>query len=168
MSWAQGWAEREIASSVCHGTLEIDGHSMNRAAWATLNNFVLWTPASVIGDDLVIPHRDGVVALRRRKTVTKQSIQLLIIGQVDYAGTPNDDPIVGVEENMDFLDTYIFAPVISDSGTRTAVLTLPSGATRTGQVHIENVVLGSTIAGALTATFDISLPYGELGAPSGS
>lgn len=164
------WAEREIIQSTCHGTLELDDHPMNRAAFATLNNFVLWTPASVSGDDLLIPHRDGALALRRRRTVTKQQMQLLVVGTVDVNGDPVSDPNIGLEDNMAWLDTYIFAPVVSDTGTREAVLTLPSGATRTGDVHVENVQLGSTIAGAFTITFDISMPYGELGAsvPAGS
>ena len=160
------WAQQRINAANCHGTVTLDGESLNRDAWAILNVFTLWRPAATIGDDIVITHRDGVLARRRRKTVTKATLEMLVIGDCDPDGMPNVDRNIGLEENWWWLQTNVFEPVVSSTGLQELVLTLPSGATRTGHIHVESAEPGATISGALTVAVEISLPYGRLGSPT--
>lgn len=159
------WADNQIRGADCHGTLTLDGRSMNRAAWAVLNNWVFWQPAAKRGEDNIIPGRSGALPNRRRRTATVVTLELLIIGTVDRLGVaqPPADWQQQLALNSEWLDDNIFAPVNTTDGTRTAVLTLPSGYTRTGPVHVLDVNYGVTVAPAITATVDISIPAGQLG-----
>lgn len=159
------WGWEKIQAANCHGTLTLDGESLNRDAWAVLNVFTLWGPAAMSGDDIQIPHRDGTLARRRRPTATKRSLEMLVIGDCDENGNPNSDRNIGLEENWDWLDTNVFAPVISTTGLHEVVLTLPSGRTRTGHLHVESAEPGATISGVMTVAIEVSLPYGRLGYP---
>ena len=161
-------ASGKIAESVCHGTLTIDGFSMNRDAWAVLNNFVLWQGAEQRGSDYLIPGRPGQKPNRRRKDATKRVLEILVIGDVDRLGVETGNRVIGLEDNMAWLQANVFDPAPSADGTRTLVLTLPSGKTRTGIAHVGPATLGSVISGAFTVTLDVSLPYGELGPPEES
>lgn len=163
------WASDKITGAACHGTLTIGGVSMNRDAWAVLNNWVFWQPAAVRGADNQVPGSPGVLPNRRRKTVTTHSLELLIIGTCDRFGdpVPIDDWQTQLALNSEWLDENVFTPPITLEGTRTAVLTLPNGATRTGQIHLETPVYGVTAPPAITCTIDISIPAGQLGAISG-
>lgn len=160
------WADQEIIGATCHGTLEIDGLSMNREAWAVLNNWVWWQPANVRGEDNIIPGTAGVLPNRRRRTATQLSLELLIIGTCEPDGTPvaYDDWQTQLAVNNEWLDTYIFTPPVTLEGTREAVLTLPDGSTRTGDIHILNVTYGVTVPPAILATVEVSIPGGQLGA----
>lgn len=159
------WASQAIVGATCHGTLTLDDISMNSEAWAVLNNWVWWQPANVRGDDTLIPGRTGVQPNRRRRTVTKLTLELLIIGTCDEDGdpVPYDDWQTQLALNNEWLDTNIFTPPVTADGTRTAVLTLPDGSQRTGEVHIENVTYGVVVPPAITATVDVSIPLGQLG-----
>lgn len=53
------WASEAILEANCHGTVSIDGHSLNRDAWAVLNAFVLWQSADREGEDFVVLLRGG-------------------------------------------------------------------------------------------------------------
>lgn len=159
------WASQTIFDAACHGTLTLDGESMNREAFAVLNNYVWWQPANVRGEDNLIPGNPGVLPNRRRKTASRVSLELLLIGTCDIDGVPVPyaDWMTQLAINNEWLDENIFDPPQTLTGTRTAVLTLPGGATRTGEVHIENVQIGQTIPPALTMTVDVSIPAGQLG-----
>jgi hypothetical protein len=153
----------EILDATCHGALTIDNLSMNRGAWQTLNNHVLWQPANKKGSDTEVPTRAGVIANRRRKTVTEHTLEMLVAGTVDRLGVPTADPVVGLEENLAWLEANIFAEVPTISGTRMARLTLPSGAVRQGPIHVLDVAYGVEISHVMAVTVDISIPDGELG-----
>lgn len=159
MTWGSGL----IAEAACHGTVTIDGASMNCDAWAFLNNFVLWQGGDQAGEDWVVPGSHESLANPRWLQPTTRTMELLIIGDCDRFGTPYEDRIVGLEENVAWLQEWVEAPVSSLDGTRTLVLTLPSGATRTGEVHVGPMQLGSVISGAFTATLEIQLPQAQLG-----
>ncbi len=161
MTWGSGL----IAEAACHGTVTIDDESMNREAWAFLNNYVLWQGADQAGEDWTVPGRHGALANPRWRQPATRSMELLIIGDVDPDGDPNDDRIVGLEENVAWLQEWVEHTVASLEGTRTLVLTLPSGATRTGEVHVGPMQLGSVISGAFTATLEVQIPDGQLGDP---
>lgn len=159
------WADTMIREGSCHGTLTIDGFPMNRGAWATLNNYVLWEGADTAGEDTLVPAMHGSLPNPRWKQPTRKTLELLIVGTVDRFDVETNDAAVGLEENVTWLQEFVEAPVASLDGTRTLVLTLPSGATRTGEAHVGPMRLGSVIRGAFTATLEVSLPQGELGAP---
>lgn len=141
--------------------LEINSVPLATPAWLLLDIDQMWNPADVRGTDLIIPGAVGVVALPRRKTVSNRSLTLVIFGDFTWEGTPVANVRVGLQNNLAHLKTNIVDPASGD-GTRTAVLHLPSGATKTGPVHVEHFsVVGQTRSG-LGATLDLSLPLGEL------
>jgi len=162
-------ADEAIVGATCHGTLTIDGISMNRPAWAVLNNWVFWQPAGLRGEDNIIPGTPGVLPNRRRKTVTTHTLELLIIGTCDEDGdaVPRSEWTTQLARNSEWLDEFVFTPPVTLEGTRTAVLTLPDGSTRTGEIHVLDPVYGVTTPVAITVALDISIPAGQLGPITG-
>lgn len=156
-----------IADSVCHGTWTVDGIAMNGPAWATLNNFVLSQNAEPRGGNLAIPGRHGSIPYRSFRAETKHTMEMLVVGDVDRFGDPTDDRSEGLFDNLQYLEHNVFALVESASGTRAAVLTLPGGKVRSGDVQIGNAVYGTPgISGAMQLTFDVIIPAGQLSAPA--
>lgn len=160
------WADERIREANCHGTLTIDGISMNRGSWAVLNNNVWWNGADRLGEDTIVGGREGSLANPRYKTVTKHTLELLVVGTVDRNNVRYENTAIGLEENWEWLEVNVLDTVFTTiGGGRTAVLTLPSGRTRTGGIHIEGYRVGTEIQGALTATIEVSIPQGQLGRP---
>lgn len=127
----------------CDGSLTIGGISMNRPAWAIQGDetgqggFIrLWSWFDVRGEDRIVPGAAGVVPFPRRITVTRHDLRILITGDVDETGAVNADPLVGLEENISYIVTNVVNPVVSSTGTRAATLTMPSGSTRTANIHV--------------------------------
>lgn len=131
-------------------------------AWEVRSLLPLWHSAKQRGDDLLIPGAPGVRAYPRRSTITKRSLELIIYGFFDVDGNVNADVREGLEENVDYLKANVVAPVASATGTRVCVLTLPSGATKTGDVHVEDLDLGEFGPTSVRGTLFLSLPDGEL------
>lgn len=154
------WTSQQLADSTCHGSLTLNGLSMNNSAWASLNNYVLWPPANRRGSNIAIPGRSGRIAVPRRKDETSRTLECLVIGDCDITGTPYASRSVGLATNCMLLDSSLFGW----TGTSVAaVLTLPNGAVRSGAVQIVHVEYGSPgVEGVLTFTLDIDIPDGEL------
>lgn len=155
------------------GTLTIGGILMNRAAFAIVGDergkgglVPLWADFDVRGQDRLVPSASGVVPYPRRLTVTRHDLRLLIAGDVDQAGTPVADAIAGLEANLEYVRTNVVAPVVSSTGTRSATLTMPSGATRTANIHVLRLQTESYLLSDCEAlhvgTLQISIPAGRL------
>lgn len=155
------------------GLLSIDGESLNRGAWQGTDYIDLWLGRDLKGTDLDMP--PPVVGSRphpRRFTVTRHSIPFAICGDVDWDGAPNSDHWAGLEENIFYLRENVIDPVESETGTRLAVLTLPSGRVLSGPVHVLGLTPGAKGEGInqftgeesviMLATLELSLPYGVL------
>jgi hypothetical protein len=149
----------------CTGTLTIGSTSMNNPAWDITDLTPLWATVEVRGQDRIIPGAAGAIPYQRRLTVTRHDLQMLITGDVNASGTPFANPDEGLQSNLSTLYTNVIAPVGSGGGTRAATLTLPSGATRTADIHIIGFVRQQTFVSdsqaIMEATLQISIPEGR-------
>lgn len=142
------------------GALEINGVSMHTDAWTVIDLTVLWMGADIRGTDRILPTTPGVIPYRRRMTVTRHSLPMVIVGYVDQTGTPYSDPWEGLETNIDFLRAWVVDPTNVGDGTLPASLTMPSGSTRTADIHVLGLNLGTVSRARVRATLDISIPEG--------
>jgi hypothetical protein len=124
--------------------LTIGGISMNRLAWMVAGDdegegslFSLLTLVEQRGEDRTLPGATGVIAYRRRSTVTTHELGFIVIGEVDANGAPNADHTLGLYNNLAYIMTNVVTPVVSSTGTRAATWDPPGGATqRTANIHV--------------------------------
>lgn len=142
--------------------LSINGVSMATPAWDVLNLHVLWQMPAVRGTDLIIPGASGARPRRRWAQPTKYTLELIIHGNVNPDGTAYSDHFVGLQSNIAYLRTNVADPVATESGTRTATLTMPDATVRSGHLHVETFEIAPISYKHVRATMDVSLPMGVL------
>lgn len=142
----------------------IDGIELPRDGYVdVLNLFVLWQGPDVKGRDRPLPLADGSLPFRRRAAASVRTLQLVVYGFKSYAGVAHANVREGIETNIDHLRSNVADIVETGDGTRTVVLTLPSGATKTGAAHVGPLVIGEGVGPAgVRATLDVSIPGGAL------
>lgn len=157
------------------GTLEIDSFEMQNqfGAWGIVGDETgrgglvhLWDKFDIRGQDRILPTATGVIPYPRRMTVTRCDLRLIVIGDIDgVTGTPNADPVAGLAINTEYIRAGILAPVVSSSGLRSAVLTVPGMANRTAFIHVLGTVTQSYqfgFCGSIAVkTLQISIPEGR-------
>lgn len=145
-----------------HGQLTINSIPLMCPAWRVQNLQVLKSAAEVRGTDVIIPGVSGVKARRRRPTATEHSLEMLIKGQVNWAGSNYANAVQGVTSNVNYLKYYVVEPPTTTAGTRTAVLTDADGTTSTQPVHVTGFQIGKFEGkGVWRAVMDISIPAGR-------
>lgn len=152
------------------GDLSIDDVPMFCAAWRMENLHQWWLPAEQRGVTRVRPGVDGSKGFRRRRAMTRRQIDLLISGEVDRNGVPAANWFEGLYANIADLSENLVDPVDSDTGERTATLTLPDGSIKVGQVQVLGMTIPDTIkanARYCYAAIDVQLMRGYL-EPGGS
>lgn len=122
----------------------------------------LWQAADVRGSDRLVPGSAGVRPYKRRPTVSKRSLELIIYGANDHTGAAASNVRAALEDNVAFLNTQWVGALGTGDGTVTAVLHLPSGATRTASVHCIALNLGTYTPSAIRAVLDLEIPAGAL------
>lgn len=153
----------KLIPSTRMGTLTIGGVELvNSHAWTITDLKPLWEGPDVRGTDRLLPTAAGVIAYPRRATVSKRNLAMVIVGDTDWTGAPYSDDAVGLETNVMYLRAHVIDPTGTGDGTRPAVLTLPSGATRTGNVHVVGLTFGTQQQGKTLATLAIEIPAGAL------
>lgn len=154
--------------SVLVGDLTIDAFALNCEAWHVENLYEWWLPAEQRGSDKIRPGVDGSFAVRRRRAATRRQVQMFISGGCDATGTPHPNYMEGMAANLYAITTAIVDPTGTGDGTRVAVLTLPDGWTRTGDVHVLGMQVSEMRRDAkhCYAVIDVSIPGGELGIPT--
>lgn len=157
--------------SLIDGNLSVDGIPMRTHAWCVLDLRPLWMPSAIRGSDKVLPGATGVRAYPRRKTITEVTLPIVISGAADRNGIP---PTVGapglkaalftqLEVNVAYLRANVIDPnFVTTDGTRAVILTMPSGSTRTGNVHITGLTVSSMDQHIMACDLTISLPGGTL------
>ena len=146
------------------GNLTIGGIAMLNPAFKVQNLPELWLPANQRGTDVIRPGVSGVKARLRRDTVTVRTLRLLIVGSADTSGAAVADLFEGLQANMDYIRTNVVAPTGLTDGTRSVVLTMPDGTTRTEPAHVQQMEVGRIVengAWAL-ATIELSIPSGRI------
>lgn len=143
--------------------LAINAVPLATPAWVITDLTPLWEGAEVRGDDRLLPGVAGVKKYRRRATVTRKALPMLVFGQFDQDGNAYADPRAGLWTNIAYLRTNVVDPTNIGDGTREAVLHGPGGVTVSGDVHVISP-LKLTILGTITmrAVLEISIPGGVL------
>jgi hypothetical protein len=105
-----------------------------------------------------------VKAQQRRDTVTRRTLRLTIAGDVTYTGATTGDAFERLQINIDYLRANIVAPTGTTNGTRSAVLTMPDGTSRTEDVHVTGMDVGRYAEDGrwMLATLDLSIPSGRV------
>jgi hypothetical protein len=145
--------------------LDIDGTPLATPAWEVPAGGLLGLiqGPDVRGSDRLIPGVAGVRRYKRRATVSKRSVPLVIWGTFDLEGVAHADHAEGLVANIDYLRANVADPIGTGDGTRTATLHLKDGSTRTGPVHVETMELGGDSEDAyVRAVLNLSLPLGAL------
>lgn len=146
------------------GGLTIGGISLTTTWCKVLNLVELWLPADQRGNDRIVPGASGALALQRRDTVTRRSLRIIVAGDVTYTGSTSGDAFERLQINIDYLRSNIVAPTGTTDGTRSAVLTMPDGTTRTEPVHVTGMEVGSYSQDGrwMLATIELSIPSGRI------
>lgn len=144
--------------------LDIDGTPLATPAWEVIAGGLLplLQGPDVRGSDRLLPGVPGVIAYKRRATVTKRVIPLVIFADTDVEGEPYADSMEGLVANIDYLRANVSDPTGVGDGTRTATLHLKDGSTRSGPVHVEALELGGDDDQGVRAVLQLSLPEGAL------
>jgi hypothetical protein len=164
-----------LVNNAAEGTLTIDGVDMNigNGAWGIIGDekgtggyVQLWADFDVRGDDRILPSVTGVIAYQRRRTVTRHDFRLIVVGDViGSTSAPETDTRVGLEENIEYLRENVIDPVDTATGTRSAVLDMPSGNQRAADIHVLGVTTQtyklSECGSIWIATMHISIPSGR-------
>lgn len=156
----------------CEGVLTIGGISMNRAAWAVVGDeqgagglLPMWFQTEQRGQDRLLPGAAGVIAYKRRETVTRHDLRILVVGDVDQAGAAVVNAAEGLAANLAYLESNVVQPTNLTDGTRAATLTVPGLAQRSANIHVLGLVtqtyrLNST-GSLFIGTLQISIPSGR-------
>lgn len=151
----------------CEGTLTISGILMNRLAFMTqadedgnggLSQFL--TLADQRGEDRILPGTPGVIANRRRLTVTKLSIRLVVVGDILWNGTTPSTPKIGLFTNLKYIYDNVVAPTGTGDGTRAVTVVLPGPFTGSGTAHITRM---DTVTQKLSEDSGPAVWEGQLG-----
>lgn len=142
--------------------VSINGVPLHTPAWTVGNLWELWRGPVTRGTDDVIPGASGVRANPRRATITPVSLEICVVGSHDWEGAEYSDQRVGLEENINYLRAYVTDPTGIGDGTVPLVLYLPSGESRSGDVHIEGFDFAGVGPYAIEGTIDLTIPAGAL------
>ncbi len=152
-----------VSYNTNQGGLTIGGINMFCPAWRIDNLYELWLPADQRGQDRVRPGVSGLLAVKRRDTATRKSLRMLIVGDVDRTGAASSSKMAGIYTNIAYLRDNVVAPTGTTDGTRSAVLTVPGGATITEPIHVTGLEVSDLREdGAwVRAVLEISIPSGR-------
>lgn len=144
----------------CVENLTISGISLATPGWNCGDLSPLVDGPDLRGEDVLLPGVAGVIALPRRITVSKRSIEMIIFGAFDRFGTPQSNRRVGLQNNTQYLIDNLLLPPGGD-GTRPAVLTMADASTRSAYVHvISPLQLSASGQDTRRAVLTLSIPGG--------
>lgn len=154
--------------STVEGNLVLNDVPMKTYAWTCPDLTPLWMPSAVRGTDRILPGASGVIAYRRRKTITQYALDFRVSGISDQygeivAGTGNGpEEFEQLEYNLDYLRQNVIDPRTSPNpdGTIYGELTMPSGDVRTAYVHVLGFTVNARVSHVLQGVLDISIPSG--------
>lgn len=161
-----------LIDPTCEGTLTIGGILMNQSAFMTqadedgngaLSQFL--TLADQRGEDRILPGTAGVIPYKRRLTVTKLTIRLVVVGDILYNGSTPSTPKIGLFTNLKYIYDNVVAPTGTGDGTRAISVVLPGPFTGTGFAHITRMDMVtqklSDSSAAWEGQLGVSIPAGR-------
>lgn len=125
-----------LSWDACDGDLTIDGVAMRGPAWGIVDLTDLWVLATMRGSSRIIPGATGVIANPKRRTITRVDLPFVVIAHYDRLGAYQADAGIGLQTNLDYLNTNVITPPTLPDRTRTATLDMPTGANRTAEIQV--------------------------------
>lgn len=147
------------------GQLTVDGQDMQLPMLQIMNLHVLKRDEDVIGEDTRVS--GGKVGNPQRGDGFRETLELVIFGDVDPDGDDTTDPLEGWLSNVNWIRTNLTNRTGVGDGTKALELTW-GGETAEAQGRVGPLQLGeANIAGvgSCRATCDIWLPYGPFVLP---
>jgi len=147
------------------GGLTIGGVSMFTPAWRCENLWELWQPPEQRGDDRIRPGVSGSFAVKRRIAATRRTLLMHISGLVDPFGViATTNPMAQMAFNLRSLEIFVVNATNVGDGTRSLVLTMPTGLQRTAPVHVLGMEISEMRHDAkwCNAAIELSIPGGRL------
>ena len=93
------------------GALTINNVDMHiGGCWNVLNPQVLWMPTDTRGANSVVSHASGRLPKPWHLDQSTYSLQIIIDGCNDWDGDPYDNPLEGLETNIEYLFQTIIIP----------------------------------------------------------
>lgn len=126
----------ELYVDLADGNWTISGTAMRCPAWAAPDLTLLWEEADKRGSDRILPGAGGVIANPKRRTTTRIDIPFVMTGAVSPSGTPYTNSWIGLQTNLALFNSLVVAPPALPATTRSSVLTMPDGTTRTADLHV--------------------------------
>ena len=157
----------EINCSDCFGTLTVNGVLLNGPAWCAYDLRSLWDEADLRGSDRLIPSTSGVIAYKRRRTVTRKDFPLAVTGLYDRLGVRQTDRAMSLTANIEYLKENLGIASTGTGGTVTATWTRSDATTRSAAVHVMSLRVGAIAANSTrgvyvaNAVLSISIPAGR-------
>ena len=130
-----------MVDSLCpnpSGALTLNAFPLETACSTVLDSYTpLWTVGALVESNVGhIGGRDGDVMFAPEIGSWEFSFSYVIVGEVDFDGEVFDDPWVGLESNINRLNTEFLFPIAENDGLVPARLTMPSGEIRGGDVLV--------------------------------
>lgn len=155
-----------LANPDCLGAVTIDGEALNNAygAWLTPDLSVLTGDPDQRGSDRLVSHVIGVRPYRRRTTVTRYSLPLLVTGAVRHDGiAPGSwaDFDRFLIENLRRLKGNVTLPTNLTDGTRSLSVAWADGTSITVDAHCGPLRGTVRPRANVRATLELSVPGGE-------
>jgi hypothetical protein len=118
------------------GALIINSFDLETECSTVLEPYTpLWTVGALVESEPVhISGRPGDVVFAPEIGSWEFSFSFVMVGEVSPTGDVFDDPWVGLESNMNLLNTQFLMPIASNSGLQPATLVMPSGEQRHADV----------------------------------
>lgn len=126
----------ELSCSTCFGTLTVNSVLLNGPAWCAYDLTTLLDEADLRGSDRLIPSLAGVVANKRRRTVTRKDFPVAITGLYNRLGVRQTDRAMGLIANIEYLKDNLGFASTGTGGTVTASWLRSDGTTRSASVHV--------------------------------
>lgn len=141
--------------------LEIDAVPLSTPAWEHTNLYVALNMGSGRGENVVMPGAVGRRAVRRRTDEATVTLELAIFGDKDPSGANHPNPIVGLVDNIEYLQDHLVDPPAAANSLRPAVIHHPAG-TLTANVQILGFEIGDAYSpGCVTASLDMTVIGGR-------
>lgn len=149
--------------STCDGTLTINSVAMQGPAWSVLDVMPLYIPNATRGRNVIIPGASGQRAYARYVDQGRFSLPMVIMGEYNRLGVAYASEWNGLQTNLAYLYTNVFAPPASPTATVAATLVTPGGVTLNANVQVESFqpINPRTFGALIEGTLELIIPAGR-------
>jgi hypothetical protein len=146
-------------------TATIAGVDCHTPAWTLTNSHLLRDPAPKERSNVKLAGVDGRLGRQSTKDQRTVGLEFYVVGDVDRLGVPHDDPLEGVEANINYLRDNMYEATEDQFGSVVCTVTAADGTVYDGPIQLDDFVSPPGI-GARWVFIQATLPDGYLEAVS--